>query len=51
MSQAPESKGQTGKKAASAAGKTLNSKKATKTEKAAAASTLAQTPAKSGKKK
>ena len=36
----------TGKKAASAAGKTLNNPKATKTEKRAAASDLSQTPRK-----
>lgn len=35
---------QTGSKAASAAGKVLANKKSTKTEKAAAASALAQTP-------
>ncbi|WP_007515723.1 MULTISPECIES: hypothetical protein [Pseudofrankia] len=50
LSQAPDSTGQTGVKAASAAGKTLASKTATKAEKSAAASTLAQTPARPKKK-
>jgi len=41
----------TGKKAASDAGKVLKDPKATAAEKVAAASDLAQTPKKSGKKK
>ncbi|MBP0453614.1 hypothetical protein J5Y04_29320 [Kitasatospora sp. RG8] len=42
---------QTGKKAASAAGRVLSDPRATKAEKTAAASALAQTPSGKGKKK
>lgn len=42
---------QTGKKAASSAGKVLGTKSSTKAEKAAAASALSQTPRQGGRKK
>ena len=42
---------QTGSKAASAAGKVLANPKSSKADKTAAASALAQTPSKSGKRK